>query len=212
MRFWFSKVATKDDARYLIRRCAALFSILATAQLGFAALILSSPEARALARVPPHAIFNFIAAGSVMAILAALLVLARSRTAAISLFAISALITATAPINNPDQYRPGALALGILAIGIAIRAIQATFTFQKRAAAASAAQARLYDVGKWKAVLKNDKQIAKLANNLQPLGDKWVDEFARSYLAIDDKKHVWHIVQKIITDARVEALRARARS
>jgi hypothetical protein len=207
MRFWFSRVATRDDALYLIRRCATLFFLLAGVQFIFAILpALSSTEAFALAPVPSQAIFDFIAPASAVAMFAALLVVLRSRTAALALFAVSVFVAATAYTNGAPQYQIGTLALGILATGAAIRAIQATFAFQKRAAAA----ALLYDVGKWKIVLKNDKQIAKLANNLQPLGDKWVDEFARSYLAIGDKKQVGHIVQKIVTDARIEALRARA--
>jgi hypothetical protein len=62
--------------------------------------------------------------------------------------------------------------------------------------------AKRYDLDKWRAVIKNDDAIAAVAEKLQPLGDKWVDEFARNYLAVNDKKQVWPIVQKIISDWR----------
>jgi len=66
-----------------------------------------------------------------------------------------------------------------------------------------------FDVGKWQAVIRDDKEIAAVAENLQPLGDKWVDEFARNYLTVNDKKQTWRIVQKVIDDARQEMKRGR---
>jgi hypothetical protein len=68
--------------------------------------------------------------------------------------------------------------------------------------------AKPYDLGLWRDVIQNDKAIAAVAENLQPLGDKWVDEFARNYLTLKDKKQAWRIVQKIISDWR-ETERAR---
>ena len=65
-------------------------------------------------------------------------------------------------------------------------------------------KAELYDVEKWQTVIKNDTAVAAVVQNLQPLGDKWVDEFARNYLSVNDKKHVYRIVEKIIDDARQE--------
>ena len=68
--------------------------------------------------------------------------------------------------------------------------------------------AKSYDRRKWQTVIQNDKAIAAVAEELKPLGDKWVDEFARNYLTLNDKKQAWRIVQKIVNDWR-ETERAR---
>ena len=62
-----------------------------------------------------------------------------------------------------------------------------------------------FDREKWQALERYDPEIATIANKLRVLGDKWVDEFARAYLAPNDKKYLPNIVQKIIDDARLEA-------
>jgi hypothetical protein len=62
-----------------------------------------------------------------------------------------------------------------------------------------------YDRNKWNALVKYDDEIALIANKLKPLGQRWVDEFASSYLALDDKRHLPNLIRKIITDARNEA-------
>jgi len=63
-------------------------------------------------------------------------------------------------------------------------------------------RAKPYDRGRWRAVVENDDAIAAVAEKLRPLGDEWVDEFARNYLTVNDKKQVWRIVQNIINDWR----------
>jgi hypothetical protein len=70
--------------------------------------------------------------------------------------------------------------------------------------AKSSRAGRPYDVAKWRDVIKHDEGIAAIVENLQPLGDKWVDEFARNYLTLNDRKSTWRIVQKVIDDARLE--------
>jgi len=55
--------------------------------------------------------------------------------------------------------------------------------------------------------LKYDPDLAKVANKLQELGDEWVDELARSYLAINDKTYLPNIVAQIIADARAQRTR-----
>ena len=59
-----------------------------------------------------------------------------------------------------------------------------------------------YDRKKWQALVKYDPDIAKVATKLRELGDHWVDEFAKSYLAINDKSYLPTIVNQIISDAR----------
>jgi hypothetical protein len=64
--------------------------------------------------------------------------------------------------------------------------------------------ARPYDVDRWADVIKHDEGIAAIVENLQPLGDKWVNEFARNYLTLNDRRSTWRIVQKVIDEARQE--------
>ena len=64
-----------------------------------------------------------------------------------------------------------------------------------------------YDRKKWQALLKYDPDLAKVANKMQELGDEWVDELARSYLAINDKTYLPNIVAQIIADARAQRTR-----
>jgi hypothetical protein len=70
--------------------------------------------------------------------------------------------------------------------------------------AADGASEAKYDVDKWRDVIEHDEAIAAVAENLRPLGDKWVNEFARNYLSLNDKKRTWSIVQKVVEDARRE--------
>jgi len=61
-----------------------------------------------------------------------------------------------------------------------------------------------FDVEKWRALTKYDPEIAAISDKLLPLGQKRVDEFARSYLALNDKQYLPSIVRKILDDARAE--------
>jgi hypothetical protein len=83
------------------------------------------------------------------------------------------------------------------------------FWFSRIANKDGKSAAKPYDVAKWRDVVEHDQAIAVIAENLQPLGDKWVDEFARNYLIVNDKKHTWSIVQKVIEGARQERKQAR---
>jgi hypothetical protein len=67
-----------------------------------------------------------------------------------------------------------------------------------------------FDIVKWLDVIENDKAVAAVADNLRPLGDKWVAEFARHYLNLEDKKHIWIIVQNVIEGAKRQRERADA--
>jgi hypothetical protein len=61
-----------------------------------------------------------------------------------------------------------------------------------------------FDRAKWNALVQYDKDIAAIAERLQPLGGKWLDEFASSYLALNDKKYIPNIEQKIVAAAKAE--------
>ncbi len=60
------------------------------------------------------------------------------------------------------------------------------------------------DKSKWHALLKYDDEVALVVNKLKPLGQKWVDEFVCSYIALDDRKYLPLLVRKIIAAARAE--------
>ncbi len=61
----------------------------------------------------------------------------------------------------------------------------------------SARHADDYDHAKWAALVKYDEDIAAAENIIRPLGQRWVDELARSYLALGDKAYLKKIVAKI---------------
>ncbi len=66
-----------------------------------------------------------------------------------------------------------------------------------------------YDREKWAALLKYDEDIARVAARIRPLGEQWLDELARAYLALNDKQYLGRIEEKIIADAMAWAARAR---
>jgi ribosomal protein L37AE/L43A len=62
-----------------------------------------------------------------------------------------------------------------------------------------------FDRTKWNALIKYDKDVAMLAERLAPLGQKWLDECASSYLALNDKQYLPEIEQRIVAAAKAEA-------
>ncbi len=61
-----------------------------------------------------------------------------------------------------------------------------------------------FDRARWDALLKRDPQLGMIVDKLRPLGQKWIDKFAASYLAANDKSRLPTLVSKIIADARKE--------
>jgi hypothetical protein len=59
-----------------------------------------------------------------------------------------------------------------------------------------------YDRQKWHALLSSDADILRLAKVLEPYGQKYVDEFAAAYLALNDKDYLPMILRKVIASAR----------
>lgn len=60
-----------------------------------------------------------------------------------------------------------------------------------------------FDRARWDALLKRDPQLSAVADKLRPLGEKWVDKFAASYLAASDSL-LPALVSGIIAQARKE--------
>jgi hypothetical protein len=59
-----------------------------------------------------------------------------------------------------------------------------------------------YDRERWRFLLRNDADISRLVTVLASYGQKYVDEFAAAYLALNDKDHLPMILRQIIASAR----------
>jgi hypothetical protein len=59
-----------------------------------------------------------------------------------------------------------------------------------------------YDRERWRLLLRNDADISRLVTALAPYGQKYVDELAAAYLALNDKDHLPMILREIIASAR----------
>lgn len=66
-----------------------------------------------------------------------------------------------------------------------------------------------YDQGKWATLVRYDAEISKLVEVLQPYGQKYVDELAAAYLALNDKAYLPMIIDKIVASARHDAAAGR---
>lgn len=62
-----------------------------------------------------------------------------------------------------------------------------------------------FDRAKWNALLEYDSEVASAAEKLRPLGAKWIDELAHSYLALNEKTYLPGLVNKISIRAKAEA-------
>src|SRR5208282_1900774 len=49
------------------------------------------------------------------------------------------------------------------------------------------------------------KDIALMAEKIRPLGQKWLDEFASAYLALNDKQYLPEIEHKIVLAAKADS-------
>jgi hypothetical protein len=58
-----------------------------------------------------------------------------------------------------------------------------------------------YDRREWRALVNSDADISRLANVLESYGQKYVDEFAAAYLAVNDKDYLPAILQRIVASA-----------
>src|SRR6267378_568668 len=58
-----------------------------------------------------------------------------------------------------------------------------------------------YDRQEWRALLSSDADISRLAKVLESYGQKYVDEFAAAYLALNDKDYLPAILRNIVASA-----------
>ena len=252
MRFWFSKIASREDAVHRIELYSYLFFLLAAVQIVVGIMIISSPEeARRFVSLPPDAALNYLATAAIVVILSAVLWVLRSRVAAVMLLVLFILVIGSMLVSGAAAKAPsGSLYVTLMAAVLAVRSIQATFKFhaaaesatdphadhkpaetppptpkpqpatdfvshpkagvESTAATAAAAQPpKSYDREKWAALLKYDDEIAIVAGRISHLGQRWVDELAHDYLALNDKQYLRRIEEKIHADARAERARSR---
>jgi hypothetical protein len=62
-----------------------------------------------------------------------------------------------------------------------------------------------YDLAKWNALVQYDDDIARIEAALKPYGQKYIDQFAAAYLALNDKQYLPIIIQKIIATAKQDS-------
>ncbi len=62
-----------------------------------------------------------------------------------------------------------------------------------------------FNRAKWNALLQYDNDILAAVESIRPLGSKWADEFASSYLALNDKTYIPEIIRKVTARAKAEA-------
>jgi hypothetical protein len=67
-----------------------------------------------------------------------------------------------------------------------------------------------YDRAKWNALVQYDADIERVAKALTPYGEKYVDQFAAAYLALNDKDYLPKIIEKILESAKQDAAAGQA--
>jgi hypothetical protein len=59
-----------------------------------------------------------------------------------------------------------------------------------------------YDTAKWKALVEFDSDIAAAVQQLEAYGQRYVDQLAAAYLALNDKQYLVTITQKVVARAQ----------
>lgn len=62
-----------------------------------------------------------------------------------------------------------------------------------------------YDLAKWNALVQYDADIKRIFDALAPFGQKYVDEFAQAFMALNDKNYLPQIVETILATAKSDA-------
>ena len=230
---WFGKIENGDDAQRLIKSTSTVFLVLSAIQAavsifltGIKVDILADKPAYFPVSVDP---LEFLLTSALVAFFAILLRYGSSRFAAVMLLTLSILIFVTGFIARlGTTHGAPNIFFALIAVWAGVRATEATFKLRgrfaeagsptkgtetaaprnegqtPRSAGANPNSHKPFDVEKWNALLKYDLDIAKVADQLRPFGDKWVDVFARDFLVLNDKQYLAQIVQRIIGDARRE--------
>jgi hypothetical protein len=202
----FPKIRSREDAAGAIEAASLTFLVLTICQTAINIALVAAnrePDAPLLTGV----MIDALSTAGIFIVLTILLYRWRSRIIAVVMFLLIVILNGWRLAHGPV----GALGGVLLMVGLwaGIRAMQATVKFhyfRRSKATVSSRPTKDYDVEKWEALLK--KGIGMVAQKLRPLGEKWVDEFARAFLILNDKQYLPDIVQRIIADAKEEAERA----
>jgi hypothetical protein len=62
-----------------------------------------------------------------------------------------------------------------------------------------------YDKKKWNTLVEIDSDIAAAVQQIRPLGERYVIQFAEKYLTLNDKSYLQNIVERILLDAKKES-------
>jgi hypothetical protein len=65
----------------------------------------------------------------------------------------------------------------------------------------------LFDQQRWNALVAYDDDIKRIVEALSPYGPKYIDQFSKAYMALNDKQYLPQIVQDILTTARADNLK-----
>jgi hypothetical protein len=64
-----------------------------------------------------------------------------------------------------------------------------------------------YDIVRWNALVQYDADIKRIVDALAPFGQKYIDEFAQAFMALNDKSYLPQIIEKILATAKADAAR-----
>jgi hypothetical protein len=64
-----------------------------------------------------------------------------------------------------------------------------------------------YDLVRWNALVQYDADIKRIVEALAPFGQKYIDEFAQAFMALNDKNYLPQIIEKILATAKADATR-----
>jgi hypothetical protein len=59
-----------------------------------------------------------------------------------------------------------------------------------------------YDTAKWKALVEYDSEIADAVKQVEGYGQRYVDQLAAAYLALNEKQYLATILQKVVARAQ----------
>jgi len=226
---WFWKIKNGEDALRLIKSSSTTFLVLSAVQAAVSIfLIVTGADQAAYRPLSVDNLLDLFLTAILFAFFSCVLWCWNSRFAAVTLLILSILVLITRLVSQPGSAQGGPkIFFAVIAVWAGLRAVEATFKLRGRFAEAgdpsrqsgpapppnsgrtSAAGAQPnsrkgFDVERWNALLKYDPDIANVADQLLRFGDKWVDEFARDYLVLDDKEYLPHIFRKIVADAKRE--------
>jgi uncharacterized protein YecT (DUF1311 family) len=225
---WFWKITNKDEARRLVKTTSATFFALSALQAAVSIILMVNTGDQIAYSLSGEALVELLLTSILFAFFAFALWYWSSRFVALTLLilSISVVVTGLSTRLGTTHGHPN-IFFALIAVWAGVRATEATFKLRgrfaeagnpresetapprnedqtSRSARANPSSQKPFDAERWNALLKYDLDIAKVADQLRPFGEKWVDVFAREYLILNDKQYLPQIIPKIIEDAKLE--------